>query len=77
MAKTSDTQTEVEGLETRREADRQVDHWSADEILGSCPSCEAFAVVALTERLTKLQRDGTTHVCHPGFGGCNQGFALT
>ena len=55
---------------------RQVDVWSSEDILGSCPSCDTHAIVELTERLKKLQPDGTTYVCHPGFGGCNQGFKL-
>lgn len=50
--------------------------WSADDILCNCPLCGAHAVVELTEDLKRDQPDGTTHVCHPGFGGCNHGFLL-
>ncbi len=39
-----------------------------------CPSCGMFAVVPLTESQLAAQPDNTTHVCHPAFGGCNQGF---
>ncbi len=52
-----------------------VDHWSAEDIEGSCPVCDAHAVVELTARLKARQPDGTTHVCHPSFGGCNRGFS--
>lgn len=45
------------------------------DIEGSCPRCEAFAIVELTARLKARQPDGTTHVCHPSFGGCNAGFS--
>jgi len=47
-----------------------------DDILRACPICVARAIVELTARLKKLQPDDTTLVCHPGFGGCNQGFAV-
>jgi len=39
-----------------------------------CPLCGALAVVPLTPRQLAAQPDNTTHVCHPGFDGCNQGF---
>lgn len=39
-----------------------------------CPLCGAFAVVELPAHLKAVQPDTTTHVCHPGFGGCNHGF---
>ncbi len=52
------------------------DVWSSFEIeAGACPMCGAHAIVPLTPRLLAIQPDGTTHVCHPGFGGCNHGFA--
>lgn len=41
-----------------------------------CPECGAFAVVQLPREILADQTDGTTHVCHPGVGGCNQGFAV-
>lgn len=53
----------------------KLDHWTDADIIGCCPVCGAFAIVKLTDRLRKLQPDDTTHVCHPGFGGCNHGFA--
>jgi len=56
---------------------KSFDHWSSDDILGACPLCGAHAIVELTPRLKALQPDGTTHVCHPGFDGCNHGFELT
>lgn len=41
-----------------------------------CSMCGAVgAIVALPPPLLEVQPDGTTHVCHPGFGGCNHGFA--
>lgn len=42
----------------------------------ACPTCHAVAVVSLPPPLLKEQRDGTTHVCHPAFGGCNGGFTI-
>ena len=47
--------------------------WHEDEILcGACPMCCAHALTPV-----KIpQPDETTHVCNPGFGGCNQGFAM-
>jgi len=41
---------------------------------GACPFCLVDAVVALPPPLALAQPDGTTHVCHPVFGGCNHGF---
>lgn len=55
---------------------KQVDVWTAEEIVCACPICGAYAVVELTARLKAVQPDDTTHVCHPGFSGCNHGFAL-
>lgn len=55
---------------------RDIDVWTSNDIVCTCTFCGAHAVVELTERLKKIQPDDTTHVCHPGFGGCNQGFAL-
>lgn len=52
-----------------------LEQWTAEDIEGSCPSCEAFAIVELTARLKARQPDGTTHVCLPSFGGCNLGFS--
>ena len=40
-----------------------------------CQLCGAVAVLPLTVEQIKKQPDETTHVCHPGFGGCNHGFA--
>ena len=42
-----------------------------------CQLCGAKAVVALPPRLLSVQPDSTTHVCHPGLGGCNHGFTVT
>ncbi len=53
-----------------------LDHWTAEDLEGSCPVCDAFAVVELPARLKARQPDGTTHVCHPAFDGCNRGFAV-
>lgn len=53
---------------------KTVSMFSAEDILYTCPFCDAWAVVELTPALKAKQEDGTTHVCHPGFGGCNQGF---
>lgn len=44
-------------------------------IEGACPLCGAAAIVKLPDELIDVQPDETTHVCHPGAGGCNQGFA--
>jgi hypothetical protein len=41
----------------------------------TCQLCGAAAVVPLPPSLLTQQTDGTTHVCHPGMGGCNHGFA--
>lgn len=57
-------------------ATKQGDVWTPEDILRDCPLCGAHAIVELTPRLKKLQPDGTTLVCHPGFGGCNTGFEL-
>jgi len=47
---------------------------SQDEA-SACQLCGAVAVVPLTPEQRAAQPDDTTHVCHPGFGGCNHGFA--
>lgn len=60
--------------ETSAEKKVVADVWSAEDILRDCPLCGAHAIVELTPRLKALQPDGTTLVCHPGFGGCNTGF---
>lgn len=39
-----------------------------------CPKCGAQAIVLLTPKERLAQPDDTTHVCHPGLGGCNHGF---
>jgi hypothetical protein len=39
-----------------------------------CPACGRWALVRLPPPLRDVQTDGTTHVCHPAFGGCNRGF---
>lgn len=49
---------------------------SADIIPTPCPMCGKLAIVELSAKLKAVQPDDTTHVCHPGFNGCNQGFAL-
>ena len=41
-----------------------------------CTLCGKVAVVPLTSEQRRAQPDDTTHVCHPGFGGCNQGYAI-
>jgi hypothetical protein len=41
-----------------------------------CPECGAHALIALAGPILAEQYDGTTHVCHPSAGGCNQGFAV-
>lgn len=57
--------------------DAKHDMWSEEDILPQrCPHCGAKAIVELTPRLKAKQPDGTTHVCHPGFGGCNLGFTI-
>lgn len=53
----------------------KADVWSEEDILPQrCPNCGHKAIVELTPRLKKLQPDGTTDVCNPGFGGSNMGF---
>lgn len=42
-----------------------------------CSHCLVPAIVALPEVLRAQQLDATTHVCHPGLGGCNMGFEDT
>ena len=41
-----------------------------------CPQCFAHAVTELPAPLRAKQTDGTTHVCNPVFGGCNQGYEM-
>lgn len=41
----------------------------------ACPFCHRETVVQLPAPILLEQSDGTTHVCHPALGGCNQGFA--
>jgi hypothetical protein len=43
-------------------------------LAGHCNYCLARAVVALPPPVLAEQPDDTTHVCHPAFGGCNQGW---
>lgn len=50
--------------------------WTREDVLCACPNCKAEAIVELTPELKTIQPNGTTHVCHPGFGGCNRGFAV-
>ncbi len=41
----------------------------------ACPECGArYTLAKLPPPLAAKQPDGTTHVCHPSFGGCNHGF---
>lgn len=42
-----------------------------------CPMCGATAITRMPPVLASQQTDGTTAVCHPGFGGCNTGFEVT
>lgn len=42
-----------------------------------CANCGKVAVVLLPPEMMAQQTDGTSHVCHPSLGGCNQGFAVT
>lgn len=39
-----------------------------------CPRCGKRVIIALPPPVLALQPDDTTHVCHPSFGGCNQGY---
>jgi hypothetical protein len=41
-----------------------------------CRFCGARAITALPPPILAKQPDDTTHVCHPGVGGCNQGFTI-
>lgn len=50
--------------------------WTSADIMATCPLCQVRAVVLLPPALLAMQPDDTTHVCNPGFGGCNHGFAL-
>lgn len=50
--------------------------WTAKDIIADCPLCGVHAIVPLGATLAAKQPDDTTHVCHPGFGGCNHGFAV-
>lgn len=59
-------------------------HQGKTEVWGDerldCPICGGKRTVAPIPplHLARIQAqagdDGTTHVCHPGPGGCNQGF---
>ena len=60
----------------RGAATRAKESWIvSQEHASRCSLCGALAVVALPDWLVARQPDDTTHVCHPGFGGCNHGFA--
>lgn len=48
----------------------------ADTLPFPCRFCGVQAIVALPPHLLTIQPDDTTHVCHPGLGGCNHGFAI-
>lgn len=50
---------------------------SSKDIVADCPLCSAHAVVELSPELKAIQPDATTHVCHPGFGGCDHGSEAT
>lgn len=41
----------------------------------ACAMCGTAAIVMLPPSLIARQPDDTTHVCHPGLGGCNHGFS--
>lgn len=41
----------------------------------ACGKCGKRTLVELPPPIAKIQTDGTTHVCHPSFHGCNQGYA--
>lgn len=43
----------------------------------ACSSCGKRLLVVLPPPIAAQQPDGTTHVCHPSIGGCNQGFEVT
>jgi hypothetical protein len=43
----------------------------------ACPFCLKRRIVVLPPPMAAQQTDGTTHVCHPSIGGCNQGFECT
>ena len=43
----------------------------------ACPYCGHQSITELPPPILAQQTDGTTHVCHPGLDGCNQGFAYT
>jgi hypothetical protein len=43
----------------------------------ACTSCGKRRIVVLPPPMAAQQPDGTTHVCHPSIGGCNQGFEVT
>jgi hypothetical protein len=40
-----------------------------------CPFCNKVAIVALPTVERDRVKDGTSHVCHPTFGGCGQAWA--
>jgi len=43
----------------------------------ACGFCGKRCIVVLPPPVAAEQNDGTTHVCHPSIGGCNQGFEST
>lgn len=55
---------------------RELTLYTKDDVISACPMCGAQAIVELSPALKAKQPDDTTHVCHPGFGGCNHGFAM-
>ncbi len=44
--------------------------------VSKCPMCGANAIVELPPLIRAIQPDDTTLVCHPMWGGCNQGWTL-
>ena len=55
-------------------------HWAyqgqryISAIVGTCPKCQVRALIRLPRDIRAQQPDGTTYVCHPLVGGCNQGY---
>lgn len=62
--------------QTQRSEKKVLDVWTSEDVLRDCSVCKAHAIVELTPRLKALQPDDTVLVCHPGFRGCNTGFAV-
>jgi hypothetical protein len=56
-------------------ADKQA--FKCPVIPDACSTCGRRRIVVLPPPMAAQQTDGTTHVCHPSIGGCNQGFELT